>query len=186
MPSHGNTSAPEAKKMPRPREQLCLACSCSLPSSSKPFKAATFHTKCCEKPICANCLEKNPRLQRYDPCLLCLSGAGAVGGSSKGRFRDGARVNVDGAVIEEDVFVLGDADGESETESDTPADILNTMKMSSATCSSHDSSMKEQAVGDVQLDAQNPVIADPSKYYIQPGDTLQGISLRFGLKVCVV
>jgi hypothetical protein len=89
---------------------LCLACSCSLPRSND----GIFITACCARPICPTCLSSNPRLARYNPCLACLGGVGAV--SSKGKKWDEAlsSSNVDGAVRDEDTFMVGDDEDEDE------------------------------------------------------------------------
>ncbi|KAH9063868.1 hypothetical protein EDB87DRAFT_1541379, partial [Lactarius vividus] len=60
---------------------LCLACSSSLPprlAASLGQSPELFFTRCCGRPICPSCLTANPRLARYNPCLLCLGGMGAV------------------------------------------------------------------------------------------------------------
>src|SRR6202042_2257232 len=90
---------------------LCLACSSSLPPSKS---SQIFTTNCCNRPICPACLSSNPRLARYDPCLACLGGVGAIfAGNSKGKQISGQNINVDGAVRDEDTFVLGDDEDES-------------------------------------------------------------------------
>src|SRR5277367_409046 len=93
---------------------LCLACASSLPPSSSRQKDYT--TPCCKRPICPSCLEKsNYRLARYDPCLACLGGVAIM---SKGQVGASAPRNVDGAVKDEDTFVLGDDDDEVDEEVD--------------------------------------------------------------------
>ena len=104
-----------------PPVSLCLACSASLP----PRKAGSdvFYTQCCSRPICPNCISSNQRLARYNPCLRCLAGVEAVNGSGAGissnRRETLPRVNVDGSVRDEDVFVV---DGDSE-DSDASEDL---------------------------------------------------------------
>ncbi|KAH9987333.1 hypothetical protein BJV74DRAFT_755503, partial [Russula compacta] len=93
---------------------LCLACSSSLPprlwnNSTRRPSSELFLTRCCGRPICPSCLASNPRLARYDPCLACLSGIGALG-SEKVRGQHQVAPNVDGAVRDEDVFVVGEED----------------------------------------------------------------------------
>ena len=119
---------------------LCLACSSSLPPRLwKQFQDSTktgrtsassssgtlgsspelFLTQCCGRPICPSCLTSNPRLARYNPCLLCLGGMGAVDPGQVDRSvavrgQQQVALNVDGAVRDEDVFVVGDEDAEEQ------------------------------------------------------------------------
>lgn len=119
-----------------PSISLCLACSASLPprkalASPASPKCASKHpdeiflTECCQRPICPACVRANPRLVRYNPCLRCLGGVGAVsaaarspppvgGPTSAAEKSAGGRENVDGGVKDEDVFVLGDDEDEDE------------------------------------------------------------------------
>ncbi|KAJ7773159.1 hypothetical protein B0H16DRAFT_1233858, partial [Mycena metata] len=97
---------------------LCLACSSSLPP--KPTEPI-FTTRCCTRPICPSCISANPRLARYDPCLACLGGVGVVGAataSSSGSWNatlvQQSSRNVDGAVRDEDTFVLVNGDEDDE------------------------------------------------------------------------
>ncbi|PVF97265.1 hypothetical protein CPB86DRAFT_672239, partial [Serendipita vermifera] len=53
---------------------LCLACCSNILQPS----AVSFTTNCCNKPICAACLNRNPRLRLYDPCLACCGGVQVV------------------------------------------------------------------------------------------------------------
>ncbi|WWD20025.1 hypothetical protein CI109_104498 [Kwoniella shandongensis] len=46
----------------------CQTCSSDLPPSA--FKRA-FITPCCSSPICETCINRNPRLREYIPCLRC-------------------------------------------------------------------------------------------------------------------
>ncbi|KIY51785.1 hypothetical protein FISHEDRAFT_20923, partial [Fistulina hepatica ATCC 64428] len=83
---------------------LCLACSASLFP-----KGEVFITPCCARPICNSCISSNPRLARYNPCIACQF----IGSSSsKSTTRPSALLspNFDGAIRDEDTFVLGDSD----------------------------------------------------------------------------
>ncbi|KAJ7178577.1 hypothetical protein C8R43DRAFT_1084458 [Mycena crocata] len=138
---------------------LCLACSSSLPPKSDNI----FTTSCCSRPICPPCIDGNPRLARYNPCLACLGGVGVVGaGKAQGpSFTQPAHENrnVDGAVRDEDTFVLGDDEDDEEV----------------------------PAAASIPAPADPATPSPPSKYYIKRGDTLQGICLRFGIdgrKLC--
>lgn len=179
-----STSKTTTSKKVRHIEQLCLACSCSI-SSKTP---ALFQTKCCGRPICAQCLEGNPRLQQYDPCLVCLSGVGAVG-SGRGNNSGVRRPNVDGGAHDDGMFVLGDED-ESD-ESDVDEILAEDREHLNPTSSVPSTSLKDALESPESL-SEDPTPPDvpeistpaPAKYYIQRGDTLQGIALRFGLHVC--
>ncbi|KJA26385.1 hypothetical protein HYPSUDRAFT_52658 [Hypholoma sublateritium FD-334 SS-4] len=119
---------------------LCLACSSSLPPLKSPalstssFSAeglagdvnALFITQCCQRPICPSCISANPRLARYNPCLVCLGGVSAVASratsstytpdhsSTKGEDPPKSGYNLDGFVRDEDTFILGDDEDEDE------------------------------------------------------------------------
>ena len=108
---------------------LCLACSSSLP----PRKADTsvFVTQCCTRPICPNCIASNPRLSRYNPCLRCLAGVNAVNAvnasstaTTSNETGQAYRVNVDGSVRDEDVFVVEDGSDDDDLDSDTDEDSV--------------------------------------------------------------
>ena len=111
------------------RTTLCLACSSSLPPNVD--DSELFITKCCERPICPRCLESNPRLARYNPCLACLAAVGVIQASSSTRNGTGrkpgadrsgvqsAKVeNLDGGVKDQDLFALVDGDEDSDEEDD--------------------------------------------------------------------
>ena len=119
---------------------LCLACSSSLPPlksptpSSSSFSAkgqdanALFITQCCQRPICPSCISSNPRLARYNPCLVCLGGVSAVASratpstyapdysSAKGKGALESSYNLDGSVRDEDTFILGDDEDDEDAE----------------------------------------------------------------------
>ncbi|KAH8994966.1 hypothetical protein EDB92DRAFT_1848485 [Lactarius akahatsu] len=196
-------------------ETLCLACSSSLPprlwkqfqdgrsrstsaSNSSGSVASLgqspelFFTRCCGRPICPSCLTANPRLARYNPCLLCLGGMGAVdprkvGRSLTARGQQAVAFNVDGAVRDEDVFVVGDEDSEEhvlETSDKEAVQFpsttapLNTLPIELTRQPGHDIAGAPR--GDSkELPDGNQV--SPGRYYIRPDDTLLGISLRLGI-----
>ncbi|KAF8656856.1 hypothetical protein AX16_002403 [Volvariella volvacea WC 439] len=151
---------------------LCLACSGSLPPRGPPD---IFMTRCCSQPICHKCLNENPRLARYDPCLACLRGVGVVRGGSKS--------NLDGSLKDSDVFVLGDDDDADDAE-------IEVQKTPSVEASQPRNSTEEkapragaasaaQAMTGVEGKAKDG--SGPAKYYIKRGDTLQGIAFKFRL-----
>ncbi|KAF7316909.1 LysM domain-containing protein [Mycena chlorophos] len=134
--------------------KLCLACSSSILKAD-----SVFVTPCCSRPICDVCTDSNPRLTRYNPCLSCLNGIGLVGNRTAvpRNIETGPR-NVDGAVRDEETFVVGDDDDDEEPQK------------APEFAASHSETSSEPApapstVGD--------------KYFVKKGDTLRGIALRF-------
>ncbi|KAF8813300.1 hypothetical protein BYT27DRAFT_7158082 [Phlegmacium glaucopus] len=189
---------------------LCLACSSSLPPSKTINDASTtiYLTKCCHRPICPSCISSNPRLARYDPCLFCLGGVGLVGmnspSSSQGqRFMDipkSTDMNINGEVRDQDTFVLGDDDEEEEDEKspeswggDHDASISSPLPPLDESIvdpwKEEESPLQEAATiltpnSNFLAAETKPAEPDntrPYKYYIKRSDTLQGISLRFGI-----
>ncbi|KAH9928643.1 uncharacterized protein B0H18DRAFT_1084397 [Fomitopsis serialis] len=177
-----------------------------------------FVTDCCHRPICPACVRANPRLVRYNPCLHCLGGVGAVSAGSRTRtFQEASgggkgasmKVNVDGGVRDEDVFVLGDDDDEVEDEdrvgdnvstaSDSPSpatpppaytDVVSPLPSAPSMPSKSPSyafATKDSEAGPSNSEANSPQpngdspspSSGPQRYYIQPTDTLVGIALRF-------
>ena len=112
------------------RTTLCLACSSSLPPNVD--DSELFITKCCERPICPRCLETNPRLARYNPCLACLAAVGVIQASSFSGNRAGRKPgagdsgvqveNLDGGVKDRDLFALEDGDEDSDEDDDMSVD----------------------------------------------------------------
>ncbi len=161
---------------------LCLACSSSLPP--KLVNNAIFITPCCERPICPNCLSSNPRLARYNPCLHCLGGVGIVSARSPQRSTSQGQVtNLDGGVHDSDAFVLGDEDEDEElgtvqessrygTDPSTPPPHYELKPSSDVSPSRH----RSQPSGEDSSRTS-------SKYYIKPGDSLLGISLKYNIDV---
>ncbi|KAL4243251.1 hypothetical protein ABKN59_011357 [Abortiporus biennis] len=178
---------------------LCLACSSTLPS--RETQHPEFITLCCKKPICSTCLSNNPRLRRYNPCLKCLGGAAVVQAKSapvtKTEFEN--RVNLDGGIEDQDVFVLEDEDEENEdlpddseersligtgtltpssessvstSHPETPSELTETYSAPEASSSTSRTEKEEIPF--------NPVRA-PLKYFIKPEDTLLGIALKYKL-----
>ncbi|KAK7033032.1 LysM domain-containing protein [Favolaschia claudopus] len=141
---------------------LCLACSSSLLTKASD---SVFITACCGQPICTTCIQSNPRLARYNPCLACLGGVAAVGAAASSKIDKKDHRNVDGAVRDEDTFAIGDDD---DPESDSELPPYTSLPEALAT----------SAAGPVQT-ADPSLKSSPGTYYIKPGDTLPGIALRF-------
>ena len=187
---------------------LCLACSSSLPpKTTNDSSTAIYITKCCQRPICPSCLSSNPRLSRYDPCLFCLGGVDLVSmngpSSSQGQRLTPlpADVNINGEVRDQDTFVLGDDDddendeerlessaGDGATSISSPPlyeSIVDPWKDESpphetATLTSNPISLAQEP------SFPKPDNTRPYKYYINRSDTLQGLSLRFGIDVSAI
>jgi len=194
------------------RTALCLACSSSLPPNVD--DSELFVTKCCGRPICPRCLEKNPRLARYDPCLACLAGVGVIRASSSAGSRPGARSvraeNLDGAVRDQDLFVLADGDEDEDDEDDDssvdgeeggqvyrsaappPPDMIPTVSplLKTPPPPPPVTDDTEEAATDItpapptlNEDSQSAKQDAPVVYRLRRGDTLMGIALRFRLDV---
>ena len=176
---------------------------------------AIYITKCCQRPICPSCISSNPRLSRYDPCLFCLGGVDLVGmsgpSSSKGqRFMNitiPADVNVNGEVRDQDTFVLGEDDDDDDVEENEEERLEFTAGDGATSISSppplYDSIVdpwKEEPPAHETANnltsnpfsqAEEPSFPKPDntrpyRYYINRTDTLQGLSLRFGIDVSVI
>ena len=186
---------------------LCLACSSSLPprlwkrtleraeggelegtSSSSTGRSdrarrsssELFLTLCCGRPICPSCVTSNPRLVRYNPCLACLGGVGAVGSEKVTVLRGEHQVassNVDGAVRDEDVFIVGDEDEDeaSETHDGEAGEASGRIPPPSEVVEPPKPDISVRPAGDSNI--------DHGRYYIRSDDTLLGISLRLGIDV---
>ncbi len=83
-----------------------------------------------------------------------------------------APTNLDGAVRDEDMFVVGDDDDDEDptlppyTESSSVTNTISESKID-----------KPSSIDEI------PSASGPPKYYIKRTDTLQGIALRFGVDV---
>ncbi|KAK6909024.1 hypothetical protein I203_103034 [Kwoniella mangroviensis CBS 8507] len=103
----------------------CQTCSSELPPNL--FKQS-FITPCCSTPICPSCINRNPRLKEYIPCLRCgdprtseLKGGASIsrpGGSSGSRNDHGLARDIVENNGDEVVFEIGDCDDDDEEEDD--------------------------------------------------------------------
>ncbi|KAF9048529.1 hypothetical protein BJ165DRAFT_1460359 [Panaeolus papilionaceus] len=205
-----------------PSTTLCLACSASLPPNlySKTSQTKLLLTNCCKRPICPSCIESNPRLARYDPCLMCLQGVDLVGApSSRGlgalsprnALTVGKNVNLDGAMRDEDAFVVDDEESEDEDEVEVPmqgGDVVPRvapLSFAMVEIESKQESMQRNESEDTRVQVLQPFDMSslnlpptpseldtfeaqerksrltPYKYYLNKSDTLQGLSLRFAV-----
>jgi hypothetical protein len=156
--------------------------------SFRQLSSELFLTLCCGRPICPSCVTSNPRLVRYNPCLACLGGVGAVSAEKVqlGQHQV-ASSNVDGAVRDEDVFIVGDEDEDEASEmhdeqaAKTPNEIQPPFEVTKPL--SPDISVKPSADPNQSDTDPNSNQGSPGRYYIRPDDTLLGISLRLGIDV---
>ncbi|KAI5982264.1 hypothetical protein EDD15DRAFT_2181179 [Pisolithus albus] len=186
--------ATNPKNRPNRVANLCLACSSSLP----PKAQDVFITRCCARPICPACLSSNPRLGRYNPCLSCLGGTAVVSASSSSRrlshslaASEKNAINVDGALRDNDMFVLGDDDEEENhnAEHKPPGDTgTPNIKTSPSHLTPHEpiidytsSSQIPTGPGPPSEQTSSSYEAVPPLYHLKRGDTLQGIALRLNL-----
>jgi hypothetical protein len=124
-------------------------------------------------------------LARYNPCLACLGGVGAVG-TEKLQGQHPVASNVDGAVRDEDVFVVGEEDEDE----DVASKIYDgeTVRAPGSDSSPSEGAPLQRDIRDnrprTDLDKPDePTDSTPGRYYIRPDDTLLGISLRLGVDV---
>ncbi|THV03191.1 hypothetical protein K435DRAFT_775080 [Dendrothele bispora CBS 962.96] len=173
---------------------LCLACSSSLPP--KVNSETLFTTSCCRQPICSTCISSNPRLARYNPCLSCLGGVDAVNARSTaaGKSLKNSKkvpiapeaINIDGAVRDEDTYIIGDDEDVSDDEDGfggkldssppPPYPSSSNSPVQPSETSTPPNEPFRQAEDNPEAHPHNPY-----EYYIKKGDTLQGISLKFGV-----
>lgn len=102
-------------------------------------------------------------------------------------------LNVDGAVRDEDVFVVGDEDAEEEAPEISEGEAVQIPSAIAAPNALSTSELTRHPVHDVTgtprggsegPPGDNPTC--PGRYYIRPDDTLLGISLRLGINVGAV
>ncbi|KAG7447334.1 uncharacterized protein BT62DRAFT_980348 [Guyanagaster necrorhizus] len=162
---------------------LCLACSSSLPPQ-KLSESKLFLTRCCQQPICPKCVTLNPRLSRYNPCLACLGGVDVIGAHMGGSRLQFTPTNLDGAVRDEDVFIVGDDDEDNEDDTTTMPPPAYTESLS---VTNIETALVESNIDKASSTDEISPISGPPKYYIKRTDTLQGIALRFdvdGRELC--
>ncbi|KAH7103366.1 hypothetical protein BKA62DRAFT_696700 [Auriculariales sp. MPI-PUGE-AT-0066] len=152
---------------------LCMSCASS--PSPKASSNPIFLTPCCSRPICANCIGRNPRLRDYDPCLACLGGASAVRRSASSH-KDGiirATPKSEEARREAEMFILGDSDDDDDDDTGPVSDSTNP----AGTGNSVGAAAAESPIVGSNGPPDGRGIMISTTYFIQPGDTL---ALRFG------
>lgn len=177
---------------------LCLACSSSIPSRNQ----AVHITNCCNQVICSNCIQANPRLTTYDPCLVCMDGIGASQSKLKTQNTPTRIINNSKSLLHpttinddsETMFVLGDDSDEDGEEQETSNPLQSPLPKPPAYQEAVNSSIMDNPQPSTSLpshpDTFSPA-SDPSaisvsatpKYYINPHDTVHGIALHFGVDV---
>ncbi|KAG8812620.1 hypothetical protein FRC17_001941 [Serendipita sp. 399] len=153
---------------------LCLACCSTILSKHQ----GLYQTTCCNKPICTACLQANPRLKYYTPCLSCGGGVDVVGLSSKiGETSAYKSPYTEQLKQEETAFVIG---GDDEDDDQEVADGTNQLEVGERDHPVHAEMQEDQNLinGPAAEDASSKV---PAKYWLRKGDTLHGIALRFKL-----
>ena len=153
---------------------LCIACCSTIVKSND-----TYKTNCCNKQICASCLQANPRLRYYSPCLACAGAVQVVASSHRSASKDYSSPLTEQRNRDESTFAIGE---------DSDDDQAGTGPFEG----SSDFQGQNNAVGmvyrppDCPLQAgENTERGTPAKYWLQRGDTLHGIALRFKIDVCV-
>ncbi|KAF8532186.1 hypothetical protein JB92DRAFT_2689461 [Gautieria morchelliformis] len=168
---------------------LCLACSSS--PSPRAQLSPPFTTSCCIRPICERCLSRNPRLRGYNPCLACLAGVAVVGQSGALNGKPNVHVARPGPSgqsenQERTIFVLGDSDDE---EADTNTLDVPPPYMGAAEITPTPFIDETRVADSIDVEIADGEGSNPSKYCIQPGDSLRGIALRYGIdgrKICQI
>jgi len=126
---------------------------------------------------------------RYNPCLACLGGLGAVSSEKVLHGKLQVPSNLDGAVRDEDVFVVGDEDEVEDEASEMhggeaakavgevppPFEVAQPQKPDISLEHRGDSIPSDKVPDSNQ--------GSPGRYHIRPDDTLLGISLRLGIDV---
>ncbi|KAJ3566147.1 hypothetical protein NP233_g7184 [Leucocoprinus birnbaumii] len=179
------------------RDALCLACFSSLLSE----KQAAHITKCCKQIICDSCIQANPRLATYEPCLACLGGISASRGKFPSQNTSRAHKAISGQRPSIDIdngtmFVVGD-DSDEDTEdqgadSELPASFTGpsppkpppyqeVVDHSVRLVPSLASSSPPEPSSEHHMETETESAMGLQKYYINSRDTLHGIALRFGV-----
>lgn len=99
-------------------------------------------------------------------------------------------VNVDGAMKDEDTFVLGDDEDEesgdegAQEQGPPPPYTSDSLQGDLLPTADPEPPIQEIEGDQASLKSTGISSSNPYKYYIRPNDNLQGIALRFGVLVC--
>jgi hypothetical protein len=86
--------------------------------------------------------------------------------------------NVDGALRDEDMFIVGDE--EEEEDDQPPSQLLANLQSQSSPAPLMPSA---EASGELAIPSAKSLPPTPLLYHIKPGDTVHGLALRFGIDV---
>lgn len=117
---------------------------------------------------------------------MCLTGVDAAGTNVNGKGKETPVRNIDGAVRDEDTFVLGEDDdnGEEQDESDDlPPYQPDDRSLTQPAVSMVNDNTSPQAEQERTTNADNSEFPThrQAQYHIKRGDTLQGLVLKFGV-----
>lgn len=154
---------------------LCIACCSTIPKSG----AEAYKTSCCNKQICGPCLQANPRLRYYSPCLACCGAVQIVASSQRSAFKEYSSPLTEQQKREETTFAIGE-DSDDDQAGGDPLDGSSGLQEEPATALSI--SMAPISRSNAEESSEH---TGPAKYWLHKGDTLHGIALRFKVNVCV-
>lgn len=155
---------------------LCVACCSTITKSG----TEPYTTSCCNKQICAPCLQANPRLRHYSPCLACCGAVQVVASSQRTDFKEYSTPLTEQQKREETTFAIGDDSDDDQAGWDPLHDPFGSKKEPVVT-----PSVPETPISHPTRD-EAADHSDPAKYWLHKGDTLHGIALRFKVSVCIL
>lgn len=130
-------------------------------------------------------------MRGYNPCLACLAGVAVVGRSGTSRGIPNVHAANPGPSgqsedEEQNVFILGNSDDEDNSLKQD-AELLDAPPPYTGTSETGTTAAVDETVASDSIDGEtaDEEGSNPSKYYIQPGDSLRGIALRYGVDVSV-
>jgi hypothetical protein len=155
---------------PPAMSSLCIAC-CST------IRAEAYKTSCCNKQICGPCLQANPRLRYYSPCLACCGAVQIVASSQRSAFKEYSSPLTEQQKREETTFAIGE-DSDDDQAGGDPLDGSSCKPEEPATASPVSVAPISRSNAEESSDH-----GGPAKYWLHKGDTLHGIALRFKVNV---
>lgn len=140
-------------------QALCLLCASSPPSAAA-ARSSLIETKCCGRSICGTCIGEKGRAARWDPCLFCSSRPRSSG---TGGDKDGGP------------FVLGDDEDED--------DVVANGQVDPEKGGARAGEQATEADLDASPAEEQPAPGSAIRHIVRKGDTLIGISLKYGVDV---